>query len=170
MAEKGVRRCVKEGFADNKAGETRRIPKRIGISDAEWKESIQEEREIERIMQVFPRTLPDAFEIVMKLYQIRDKELAEDSDVDEKTIKRVRNVMGYKPRLETMIQLCIGLRVPTVICLALIEVSGYRLQFYGVELAYYYILTQKIGCTLYDCNRYLKDLGYSQLGANYVVV
>lgn len=162
-----MRRDVKEGFADNKAEEIRRIPKRKEVTDAEREKDVNDERNIARIMQVFPRTLPDALNIVMKEYQIKTEDLAGDSDLNEKTIVRMRTKNTYKPKLPTMIQLCIGLRVPTVICLALIEVSGYRLQFYGVELAYYYILTQKIGCTLYDCNRYLKDLGYPQLGENY---
>lgn len=168
MAEKGMRRGV-EGFTDNKAEETRRIPKRKEVTDAEREKDVNDERNIARIMQVFPRTLPDALNIVMKEYQIKTEDLAGDSDLNEKTIDRIRTKNTYKPKLQTMIQLCIGLRVPTVICLALIEVSGYRLQFYGVELAYYYILTQKIGCTLYDCNQYLKDLGYPQLGSSYIV-
>lgn len=168
MAEKDVRTGV-EGFTDNKAEEIRRIPKREKVSDAEREEYVKEQRVLERIMQEFPRTLPNALDTVMKEYDIQNKELADDSDVNEKTIDRIRTKYGYKPKLPTMIQLCIGLRVPTIICLALIEVSGYHLQFYGVELAYYYILTKKIGCTLYDCNQYLKDLGYPQLGASYKV-
>ena len=168
MAEKDMRRGV-EGFTDNKAEEIRRIPKRKEVIDAEREKDVNDERNIMRVMQCFPRTLPDAFNIVMKTYRIDINELADESDVNEKTIDRIRTKYGYKPKLPTMIQLCIGLRVPTVICLALIEVSGYRLQFYGVELAYYYILTQKIGCTLYDCNQYLKDLGYPQLGDHYKV-
>lgn len=168
MAEKDVRTGV-EGFTDNKAEEVRRIPKRTEVSSVEREKDIDEMRRLARMMQVFPRTLPEALDTVMKEYDIRNKELAEESDIDVNTIKRIRNVMEYKPKLPTMIQLCIGLRVPTVICLALIEVSGYTLRFYGVELAYYYILTQKIGCTLYDCNQYLKDLGYSQLGETYIV-
>ena len=168
MAEKGMRTGV-EGFTDNKAEEIRRIPKRTEVSSVEREKDIDEIRIIARMLQVFPRTLPDALDTVMNIYQIDINELALDSDLNEKTIDRIRTKYGYKPKLPTMIQLCIGLRVPTIICLALIEVSGYSLQQYGVEFAYYYILTQKIGCTLYDCNQYLKDLGYSQLGETYIV-
>lgn len=168
MAEKDVRTGV-EGFTDNKAEEIRRIPKREKVSDAEREEYVKEQRILARIMQEFPRTLPNALDTVMKEYDIRNKDLAEESDIDEQTIKRIRSRIEYKPKLPTMIQLCIGLRVPTIICLALIDVSGYTLRLYGVEFAYYYILTQKIGCTLYDCNQYLKDLGYPQLGDHYKV-
>ena len=168
MSGQGVSAGVK-GFTDNEAEEKRRIPKREKVSDVERKEDVNAERKVAQIMQEFPRTLPNALDTVMKEYHIQEKDLAEESDIDEKTIKRIRNVMEYKPKLPTMIQLCIGLRVPTIICLALIDVSGYRLRFYGVELAYYYIITQKIGCTLEDCNKYLKDLGYPQLGENYQV-
>ena len=166
MSGQGVSAGVK-GFTDNKAEEKRRIPKREEVSEAEKREFIEEQKRVAEMLQVFPRNLPDALDTVMKEYHIQEKDLAEESDIDEKTIKRIRNVMEYKPKLPTMIQLCIGLRVPTIICLALIDVSGYRLRFYGVELAYYYIITQKIGCTLEDCNKYLKDLGYPQLGENY---
>ena len=158
-----------EGFTDNKAEEVQRIPKRTEASSVEREKDIDEMRRLARMMQVFPRTLPEALDSVMNIYRIDTNELAEDSGLNEKTIDRIRNKYGYKPKLPTMIQLCIGLRVPTIICLALIEVSGYRLQFYGVEFAYYYILTKKIGCTLYDCNQYLKDSGYPQLGESYKV-
>ena len=123
-----------------------------------------EYRKLERIMQIFPRTFPNALDIIMKEYEIREHKLADDSDLDEKTIVRMRTKLDYKPKLQTIIQLCIGLKLPSVICLELIRVAGFTLQLYGVELAYYCIITQKVGCTLDDCNEYLVGLGYEPLG------
>ena len=108
MAEKDVRRGV-EGFTDKKAEEIRRIPKRKEVVDAEREKDVNDERNIMRVMQCFPRTLPDAFNIVMNTYRIDINELAYESDVNEKTIDRIRTKYGYKPKLPTMIQLCIGL-------------------------------------------------------------
>lgn len=169
MSGKGVHTREK-GFTNKEAERTRRVSQKTEISNAELQESIQEERRLARIMLEFPRTLSGALDIVMQEYRINTVDLARDSDLSAKTISRMRSRNGNRPTLKTMVQLCIGLRVPPMICLALIEVAGYRLQFYGEELAYYYILTQKIRYTLYECNQYLAELGYSQLGETYIVL
>ena len=169
MTEKDVRIGVEEGFTDKRAEERQRKPMRIMVFNVGEEEEVTEMQQVARIMQEFPRTLSGALDTVMREYSIKNKDLAIDSDIDEKTIARIRSIIEYKPKLQTIIQLCIGLRVPAEISLTLIDVSGYKLRFYGIELAYFHIITQKIGCTLEDCNGYLKALGYPQLGENYQV-
>ena len=63
MAEKDVRTGV-EGFTDNKAEEIRRIPKRTEVSNVEREKDMDEMRRLARMMQVFPRTLPEALDII----------------------------------------------------------------------------------------------------------
>lgn len=151
-------------FTDNQVQRKCRVPKIENITDTEKEEYVTEQQHIAKMMQEFPRTLPNALDVVMREYYIRENELAEDSNLDIKTIVRMRTNINYKPKLTTMIQLCIGLRVPAVICLALLEVSGFTLKFYGIEFAYYCIITQKMGCTLEICNKFLKGMGYPALG------
>ena len=164
MRDKDERKSV-IGFTNNKAENNQDAHARENISNQER----DDYRRLERIMQVFPRIFPDALDIVMKEYEIREYRLAEDSDLDEKTIVRMRTRLDYKPKLQTIIQLCIGLKVPSIICLELIRVAGFTLHPYGVELAYYCIITQKVVCTLQDCNEYLVALGYSPLGRGWRV-
>ena len=164
MRENDERKSV-IGFTNNKAENNQCTQTRENISDS----ARDEYRKIEKIMQIFPRTFPNALDIVMDEYEIREHKLADDSDLDEKTIVRMRTRLDYKPKLQTIIQLCIGLKVPSIICLELIRVAGFTLQPYGVELAYYCIITQKIGCTLEDCNEYLVTLGYAPLGRGWRV-
>lgn len=161
MREKDECKSVR-GFTNNKAEKNQSTQARENISNP----TREGYRKLEKIMQVFPRTFPDALDIVMEEYKIREHKLADDSGLDEKTIVRMRSKLDYKPKLKTIIQLCIGLNVPSIICLELIRVAGFTLQPYGVELAYYCIITQKIGCKLENCNDYLETLGYAPLGRN----
>ena len=162
MARTDVRVGV-NGFK-NKPAEERRIPKITYISDEDKRKCADDWKREEQFLMAFPRMLPNALDAIIREYRINVSVLAEDSDLSEKTIERIRTRIDYKPTLPTMIQLCIGLRVSTVICLTLIEVAGYRFGYTGIDLAYYHIITQKVGCTLPVCNEYLISMGYPPLG------
>ena len=90
MRDKDERKSV-IGFTNNKAENNQDAQTRENISNQER----DDYRRLERIMQVFPRIFPDALDIVMKEYEIREYRLAEDSDLDEKTIVRMRTRLDY---------------------------------------------------------------------------
>lgn len=117
-----------------------------------------------RILREMPTDLGDLVVLTMDVYDLDVKKVAKKSGLSPKTIGRIRSTPDYKPTLETMMQLCIGMEIPADISFKLISKAGYHLRSQGIDQAYRFIILGKVGCTLQDANAFLDELGYPNLG------
>lgn len=103
---------------------------------------------------------PSTFRQTLKLYMenenISVEELAYVSGISERTIGKMRNQVGYKPMLNNVIAICIGLHLNPSYSYRLIELAGYRLTESDQDVAYRLLIDKAQEVSIEDCNRFLK--------------
>lgn len=119
--------------------------------------------DLSQIMRNMPNEFSDAFLWLMDSKPITEEKLAEESLVSVKTIQRIRTTPDYKVSLETVMALCIGMRLPPFISEKLIEKAGFTLKYSG-EQGIYRMLLYNQSCNIFECNEILKAQGYKPLG------
>ena len=92
------------------------------------------------------------------------EELAGESGLSERTIKRYRNAKTKNPKLETLVALAIGLDIPYVVSMKLIEAAGLWFIPNTEELMLYnFFLSDACTMTVSECNGILKNHGLELL-------
>lgn len=120
--------------------------------------------DLTKLLKNLPNNFAGAMNAIIDWSDMTTEKIAEASDVNPRTIQRYRHDDNQSPSLETIIQLCIGMRLPPEVSTALIEKSGCRLTTSERDLAYKFILQICGSNNLTDCNRYLEALNLAPLG------
>lgn len=100
---------------------------------------------------------------VMKWRDVRNQELADETNLGLKAISNLRNGKT-EPKLETVIAICIGMKLPPSISKMLVELSGRKLRVGNQqEMLYEFILNCTASWDVNMCNTLLVNKGFNEL-------
>ncbi|MFS1663240.1 ImmA/IrrE family metallo-endopeptidase [Streptococcus sp. zg-JUN1979] len=103
---------------------------------------------------------------VMKWRDIKNQELAEESYLGEKAISNLRNDKT-QPKLESVIAICVAMKLPPIVGKKLVELSGNMLRTGNErDTLYEFILCGTASLDVDMCNQLLDNHGYNILVAN----
>ena len=117
------------------------------------------------LMQNLPNSFVGALKRLMTWSNITVEGLAGSSGVSPRTIQRMRNEDDYETTFETVIALCIGMKMPPIASYFLIGISGFTLTHSEKHMAYRFILDGYYSHTIYECNELLARFGVEPLSA-----
>lgn len=120
--------------------------------------------EIHRVLNNLPHDFSDAFVALTNWRDIPVEKLAEESMLDVRTIRRLRNEPDYTATKETIVALCIGLHLPPPLNFELLAKAGYCLSNTPLDLMYRFLLTYNWAYSLDICNKYLTSQNMKPLG------
>jgi len=84
--------------------------------------------------------------------------------INEDTIRRYRNGSNKsKPSIQTVVALCVGLKLPLTFCFDLVHKAGFIFTSDPSDIAYQTILCNATRLNIYQCNQLLRDANIPQL-------
>lgn len=116
------------------------------------------------IMKTLPMNFSGALDTLIKWADMTEDALAEASALSEKTIQRLRNNEPHKVSLETVIQLCIGMKLPPPLSNCLLRASGNNFMMTELHVMYQFLLGTCYYKSIDECNYYLIKQGFKPLG------
>lgn len=100
---------------------------------------------------------------VMKWRDVRNQELADASNLGLKAISNLRNGKT-KPKLESAIAICVGMKLPPIVSKKLVELSGNVLRAGNPkDMLYEFILCGTASLDVNMCNTLLVNNGFKEL-------
>ena len=122
-------------------------------------------REIQDMINGMPAKFGDALKYAMKWADITGEGLAENALVDPKMIQRMRNDAGYPKNIDSVVAVCLGMKLPPEISAALILRSGFSLRLAQNEshLLYNFFLNHYYTHSLQECNEMLTAKGLAEI-------
>jgi len=92
------------------------------------------------------------------------EDLAEKSLLSDRTIRRMRNETDYNPSLESVVALCIAMRLPPQFSRHLIEVSGNTFRYSNqAHFIYESFILGFYNQSIHECNELLRAQGFKKL-------
>lgn len=124
---------------------------------------------LQSILRKCPSSFGDALTFHMKRKQCTNELLEERSHISARTIQDYRNDPNIKPTLPSVMALCIGLNLQSILAESLIGKAGYSLtQINDENLAYKYLIQHHSMEGIDSWNAKLESLGVKQrLPRNY---
>jgi len=110
-----------------------------------------------------PNNFNDAVVFYMDNRGITVEELASETGLSERTIRRMRTDENNQPTLESIIAFSVGLSLSTYQSDELLYLAGYSLSPKALHRAYSLCLDMAITSSVEDCNYFLIQLGYKPL-------
>jgi len=114
-----------------------------------------EAKQTKNILRNLPATFPDTLVAHMDRLGITVETLAERSQVNTKTIQRMRNDEKYQPKLKTVVAVCIGLQLNPVLSYDLVNKSGNKFMVTEEHIIYRTLLNTYYQNSIYECNEVL---------------
>lgn len=115
----------------------------------------------ERITGSFTKNFNDLFERV----KMRKGDLAVASNISDKTLWRLRNDENYLPSLQTLVAVCVGMKLSFPESMVLVELSPYRLRHTKFQDAIYtHILHKSKEASVEEINICLEALKCEKIG------
>ena len=100
---------------------------------------------------------------VMKWRDVRNQELADESYLGLKAISNLRN-NKTEPKLESVIAICVGMKLPPIVSKKLVELSGNMLRAGNKkDTLYEFILSGAASLNINMCNTLLVNNGFKEL-------
>jgi len=97
----------------------------------------------------------------MRRQNITEEWLAEEAGISTKTIQRMRNDPEYRPSLQTMVAVCLGMHLYPYNSNHLLYVAGYILNDLTIERIYQALLNITFKTPMHEINAALVRLGYT---------
>ncbi|WP_259743911.1 helix-turn-helix transcriptional regulator [Lactococcus lactis] len=117
-----------------------------------------------KLLEIFPNTVGEALKILMEWLKMSGKELSDESLLSKKSISEIRTGKVKKPRIETLIALCVGMNLPPLVSRRFIETAGIKLNPSDrQQLVYEIILDGCSSLSIYQCNKILRKNGFAPL-------
>ena len=116
------------------------------------------------VIKSLPNSFPDALDKIIDWSDMTEEEISEAADISTRHIQRLRNDAEQNVTMETVMQLCIGMKLPTTLSYALIDKSGNSFRANDKDFAYQFLLTSYSNRSLYECNEFLDSLNLPLLG------
>lgn len=103
-------------------------------------EAFENVEDLSRVLQQMPNTFPLALVFLMNHYHITIERLSEYSGVGLSTIKRLRKQESQMTSLNTVVRLCIGMRLNPLVSNELIKRCPVRPLFSEKDILYQQLL------------------------------
>ncbi|MCL2299902.1 MAG: helix-turn-helix transcriptional regulator [Firmicutes bacterium] len=118
------------------------------------------------LLRRLPSAFPDMLIELMKWRGYTVERLAEYALTSSSTIKRLRNDPDYESSLETIVGLCVGLRLPPVIYPDFIHRAGHSFKINNRHTAYQQLLPMaySFGWDIFQFNEQLAEWGIASIG------
>ncbi|MCC8060953.1 MAG: M48 family metallopeptidase [Clostridiales bacterium] len=119
------------------------------------------------ILRRYPGSFAETLVALQKDKKLSNKDLADRSLVGEKTIQRLRNDEEYPTTIQTVLGLCVGLRLPLPEAEMFIEKTDLKMNVMKNEgYVYKCILASCTENSIYEINEMLVANGIASLGSN----
>ena len=116
------------------------------------------------IMDELPGKFGATLAYHMGKLHLTNEALAGQCLINEDTIRKYRNGSNKsKPTIQTVVALCVGLQLPLPFSLDLVHKAGYTFTGELNNIAYLTILATMTGCSIYNCNKLLRNAGVPPL-------
>ncbi|WP_373844744.1 ImmA/IrrE family metallo-endopeptidase [Clostridium sp.] len=116
------------------------------------------------VARKLPMNFSGALDALIEWSEMTEEELAEAAEMSEKTIQRLRNNEPDNVTIETVVQLCIGMKLPPMLSNCLLRVSGKSFMMTEQHLMYQFLLNSCYTKTIYECNDMLVSQDLKPLG------
>lgn len=116
------------------------------------------------IARKLPMNFSGALDALIGWSEMTEEELAEAADMSEKTIQRLRNSEPDNVSIETVVQLCIGMKLPPVLSGCLIRASGKNFMMTEQHIMYQFLLNSCYHMSINECNDMLLAQNLKPLG------
>lgn len=120
-------------------------------------------KKVNTLAKKLPHDFPSMLKELIKDSGMKDGDIADRSSLSEKTIQRLRQGKTV-PTLETMMQLCIGLRLHPILSDYFMKSAGLHFMDSDLHRAYRVLLDTCYPYTVEDCNALLKSQKLPTLG------
>ena len=135
----------------------------IAGSELSSKQFERSAKAIAAISKSLPNSFADTLAAHMKRKGISVEQLEESSLVSDRQIVRYRNEENPYISLQSVICLCIGMRLHPVFAFDLIRKAGFSLNDSIEHTAYKIILTSMTTNSVRECNDYLRQMGINPI-------
>ncbi|MDD4011184.1 MAG: XRE family transcriptional regulator [Sphaerochaetaceae bacterium] len=120
--------------------------------------------EMQEVIAGLPIVFGPCLKYLMKWAGTTQEQLAERSGMDSKTIRNMINIPTHELKLESVIALCIGLRLPFTLSIKLIKSAGLSFMYSNPNHMAYETLLMYFGkWTIEQCNKCLIEQGAKPL-------
>ena len=116
------------------------------------------------LIKSLPGSFAGAMDKVMDWSDMTEEEIAGGCELDVRTIQRIRNDDNQSPSVETIMQLCVAMRLPPQVSRILISKGGYTFKANNKDFIYGVLLDGCYLSGLEECNRILVSQGIKPLG------
>ena len=116
------------------------------------------------IAKKLPMNFSGSLDALIGWAEMTEEELAEAADMSEKTIQRLRNTEPDNVTIETVMQLCIGMKLAPVLSACLLKASGKSFMMTEQHIMYQFLLNSCYHMSIFDCNEMLTAQGLKPLG------
>ena len=116
------------------------------------------------VIRKLPKSFSGTLNALIEWSEMTEEQLSSAADISVKTIQRLRNEEPDNVTIETVVQLCIGMKLPPPLSACLVEAS--KKGFVGTEqhIMYQFILNSYYWHSIYECNDLLESQGCKKLG------
>ena len=150
------RDAISDRFIETKYSDSDKN-KQIDSRAEELKGIGREARQIANIARALPSTFADTLTKHMDRLEVTVEELEERSLITDRTLRRMKNEIGYRPKLSTVVAVCVALQLPPDLSMDLVNKSGHTLMAFDEEhVIYRFILNLKYQSSIYECNEILR--------------
>lgn len=121
-----------------------------------WKEEINNAKEISVILSEMPNIFSKALVFLMEKYDVSINDLAEKSGVSVASIKRFRKRTLKKGKINTIVRLCVGMKLHPEVSFAFIERSPCRLTSSIEDILYQNLILKCRDMTYEEIQKHLQ--------------
>lgn len=130
-------------------------------------DQIQNAKRRSEALRKYPGSFAETLVALQKERKLSNKQLADRSLVGEKTIQRLRNDEEYPTSVQTVLALCVGLKLPLPEAEMFIGKTDFKLNsLKGEGYVYQCVMGACAENSIYEINEMLKENGITPLGSD----
>ena len=130
-------------------------------------DQIQNAKSRSEALRRYPGSFAETLVALQKERKLSNKQLADHSLVGEKTIQRLRNDEEYPTSVQTVLALCVGLKLPLPEAEMFLGKTDFKLNsMKGEGYVYQCVLGACAENSIYEINEMLKENGITPLGSD----
>lgn len=130
-------------------------------------EQIKNAKRRSEAMRRYPHSFAETLIALQKERKLSNKQLADHSLVGEKNIQRLRNDEEYPISVQTVLALCVGLKLPLSEAEMFLGKTDFKLNsMKGEGYVYQCVLGACAENSIYEINEMLKETGITPLGSD----
>ena len=120
--------------------------------------------EMLKVLQNLPMTFSGTLDWLIRQSGMTAEALSEAADIDKKTIYRLRTEESEDIKIETVVQLCIGMKLEPILSDSLLKAAGNSFMLTDQHTMYYFLLHIYYTHSIHECNELLATQNLKLLG------